>query len=54
MSDKITMSWMDFRGNKITEEVNPIADARNVVGLAGYPWIIIGREWVIKQQRDLM
>jgi hypothetical protein len=39
--DKITRSWTDWRGNEITEEVNLIADARNVVGLAGYPWIII-------------
>jgi hypothetical protein len=39
--DKITRSWTDWRGNKITDEVNLIADARNVVGLAGYPWIII-------------
>ncbi|SRR6266851_3292788 len=41
MNDKITRSWTDWRGNKITEEVNLIADARKVVGLAGYPWIII-------------
>jgi hypothetical protein len=38
---KTTMSWTDWRGNKITEQVNTVADARNVVGLAGYPWIIM-------------
>jgi hypothetical protein len=36
-----TISWTDWRGNKITEEVNLIADARHVVGLAGYPWKIM-------------
>jgi hypothetical protein len=39
--DKATMPGWDLRGNKITVEVNLIADARGVVGLAGYPWIIM-------------
>jgi hypothetical protein len=41
VNDKITRFWTHWRGHKITEEVNLIADARSVVGLAGYPWIII-------------
>jgi hypothetical protein len=41
MSDKTTLWWTDWRGNKITQEINMVADARDVVGLAGYPWIII-------------
>jgi hypothetical protein len=41
MSDKTTMSWTHWRGHEVTEEVNLTADARNVAGLAGYPWVII-------------
>jgi hypothetical protein len=41
MSDKTTMFWTDWGGNQRTEEVNLVADARSVVGLAGYPWLII-------------
>lgn len=41
MSDKITMSWTHWRGHEVSKEVHLIADARNVVGLAGYPWIVI-------------
>jgi hypothetical protein len=41
MSDKVEMFRTDWRGNRITREVNLVADARNVVGLAGYPWLII-------------
>jgi hypothetical protein len=41
MSDKITMSWTHWLGHEVTREVNLVADARNVVGLAGYPWIVI-------------
>jgi hypothetical protein len=41
MSDKITMSWEHWLGHKVTREVHLVADARNVVGLAGYPWLIM-------------
>jgi hypothetical protein len=41
MSDKATLWWEDWRGNKTTVDVNLVADARSVVGLAGYPWLII-------------
>jgi hypothetical protein len=39
--DKITVPWTDGHGNKTPLEVNMVADARDVVGLAGYPWLII-------------
>ena len=38
---KTTMWWKDRHGNTITEEVNTVVDARDMVGLAGYPWIIM-------------
>jgi hypothetical protein len=41
LSDKITRSWTHWLGHTVTEEVNLVADARNVEGLAGYPWIIM-------------
>jgi len=39
--DKITVPWNDGHGNKTTLEVNMVADARDVIGLAGYPWLIV-------------
>jgi hypothetical protein len=41
MSDKAELWWTDWDGKKKTVDVNLVADARNVVGLAGYPWLII-------------
>src|ERR1700754_4285860 len=38
-TDKDTISWTDWNGNEV--KVKLVADARNVAGLAGYPWIIM-------------
>jgi hypothetical protein len=38
---KVTLSWRNWRGKEYSVVVNMVADAREVVGLAGYPWLII-------------
>jgi hypothetical protein len=35
------MRWRDWRGYERSAEIKLVVDARDVEGLAGYPWIII-------------
>jgi hypothetical protein len=41
LSDKAELFWTEWDGKRKTVDVNLVADARNVVGLAGYPWLIM-------------
>lgn len=44
MSDrpsKETMTWTDWRGRKVTREVNQVIDIRDFIGMHGYPLLVL-------------
>src|ERR1035437_1291700 len=41
MSDKVTMSWTDWRGKEQSRTVNQIIDVRDFIGHPGYALLVL-------------